>query len=260
MQTILIILTLLLLALPCQAQEMVSRLSVGTLGGGVAAATSKYCDTKSGYLICEDFEGESSCQSGSADSNCRNTWVQVVACANAIDYSSTPLANVNSAFLDETGAQSYCSSRTPSFGAQGSVYAYVRLKMGVISVADAGLSSILAFGNAAGSGDYCNLIIGSSGGVDYWGVYTNAGATLGVTSPNTDTEYHVWLEYVKNTSCSAYISTTATKPGAATVSDTDGVTDSDAYAFSINSQDGTNDVDAIYFDNILVDNEVIGSQ
>lgn len=47
MQTILIILTLLLLSLPCQAQEMVSRLNVGTLGGGVGGAN----DSCSGGLL-----------------------------------------------------------------------------------------------------------------------------------------------------------------------------------------------------------------
>jgi hypothetical protein len=49
MQTILIILTLLLLALPSQAQEMVARMNMSMMGSGVAAAG----------LTCTDGSGDS---------------------------------------------------------------------------------------------------------------------------------------------------------------------------------------------------------
>lgn len=221
--------------------------------GGVA---SKFCDTKTGYLLCEDFEGTSSCESGSSNSNCRNTWVAGSnACLNPPNYGyTTALSGVNSVFFDESSGSSLCSKNSPAFASVSNQYAYFTIKINELANFS-GTENVAPF--CIGSGRCCLRIAYNVDAVKF-GASGSADAFGNTTTPTQGTQYHIWLDYV-GTSCSLYVSTTGTKPASPEATAT--VTDIASTIVILQSSDTDGyDLDQILFDNILVDDASIGDQ
>lgn len=240
----------LFLVLPVHAQEYDYVAGVG------GVAVSKYCDTKSGYLICEDFEGASSCESGSDDSNCRNTWSAGTACAATVDYGYTTALDGTYSVLVDEGANGSACSKTITLDSINNVYAVARIKIGALSAVDAAGEEnvILAFSSQCavkvGYDEIGAVRFGSTvGSTDAWG------SSITVTQ---GTEYYVWMEYVRNTSCAVYVSANGTKPGSPEA--TQGATNFATTSFGFQTYDFAYDIDAMVIDNILVDDAAIGNQ
>lgn len=229
------------------------------LGGGGAAATAKFPCQDATHLgdgtavyKCEDFEGAASCESGSADSNCRNTWVALDACATAVDYSSTaaPLAGTNSALFAESATAGLCTKTIAFTG--DSAYVYARVKINTLSI-DSYSSAPIAIRTDTTS--VCGFLVKNTWGGTTFGVWAGEDipCSSGCLTPTQGQEYYVWLEYVKGTSCTVYVSETATKPANAQATDTTGIADTSANIVKLLSYDSTNDsIDDVLFDNIAV--------
>lgn len=256
---------LLLLLLCCAVQSHAGMNAY--IAGSVASVTSAkfpcqdatHLGDGTAVYKCEDFEGATSCESGSGDSNCRSTWVAVDACSTAVDYSSTasPLSGTNSALFNEASSGSACSKTVTYTG--DSTYVYARIKVGAFSI-DAYSGYPLAIRTDTTS--VCALLIKDIGEATTFGVWAgeDVACSSGCITPTQGQEYYVWLEYVKGTSCTAYVSTTATKPASSQATDTTGIPDTAANIVRIWSFDTTNDyIDETLFDNIAISASQLGT-
>jgi len=225
--------------------------------GAGGSAASNFCDTKSGYLICEDGEGSIDCDAGTAETNCRNTWTAYAACATEVNYAYTAgkLDGINSFYFDESSGGGACT-KTIAFASSATVSVYARVKINNLVNFDSAGEYVTFIKIGA---NRCNAIIGYDGSVGMkWGVYAAATATYGTAIPVQGTEYHVWLDQISDTSCAIYVSETATKPAATvSVSGYNGVMT--GVTIGINDSSGY-DLDQMVTDDILIDDAVLGDR
>jgi hypothetical protein len=217
---------------------------------------SNFCDTKTGYLLCEDMQGSTACVTD-GETVCRNTWTARGACAAAPDWTyATPLSGTNSFYVDENANASNCSFQV-AVASTSSVYAYYTFKYGTLSGIDNAGEQLSTF---CLDDTYCCAVIGWDGDSIQFGVKVGTTYNWGsTTTPTAGTQYHAWLEHVRNDSCSLYISANTTKPGSVEAQDATGTNFAvdlvyfDAYDFAY-------DIDALAIDNILIDDAVLGNQ
>lgn len=260
MRRIAFYLIVLLFAFPLHAQEYDY-----CAGAGGAAAPSTFCidathdKNNTAVVACEDFDNPAAnvyCLGTSGDQNCRLTWTNSTACAAEPDFTYTlaPLDGTNSVLFDEGVNGSGCTKAIDATSRSAS-YLYARLKINALTaVDDAGEQ----FG-IVNMGNRCALYVGWDGtSAVRFGAYNGTSVVWGTSITVTQgTEYHVWLEFVKNTSCEAYVSSTSTKPGSAEATHT--APNFDSASCSIGSYDFAYDIDAIVFDDVVFHTSALGS-
>lgn len=232
------LLIVLLLMEPIAAQEVLVAKKKG--GGGAP-----------GYLLSEDFESGTNTQ-----------WTKASGTANGVfNYATSPapLVGSYSLFLNETSGSLLVYRNTTNWTAVAATYAYAQVNFGAIgTVTSTDLRKVLTFRDA-GTSDICNAGLSTSGGTVYWAVQQVSRAFTSIT-PVVGTTYHVWLEYVEgagNGSCSLYVSTDASKPGSPSAARTGLTISTDAVRLTLGAF--LDEMDAIIFDKVRVDDQVIGS-
>ena len=220
--------------------------SVMVVGGGTPVAGGACA-----YEIQETFDGAVDC-GNSLDTNCIYTWAVG---ADSIRYNGTTTTLPDSGYyalannISGTGA-AYTSK---SISATGAVSIYGKIRITTLSMTSGDTFPIFGVTSSADASAFlCALgvnfdgtnynIVASSGGSDSVG---------GSVNMAINTTYRLWVDYVKNTSCKAYISTTDTKGDEQVVST--GVPNTDAAKFRFGSHDGgvDHDVDSIKWDRLL---------
>ncbi len=78
--------------------------------------------------------------------------------------------------------------------------------------------------------------------------------------PTQNTTYWVWVEFIKNTSCNVFVSTTATKPETATSTISTGVPNTDAARVYVQGQNltGSHDYSTLRYDRIKIKDSAWG--
>lgn len=164
--------------------------------------------------LCEDFDGLASCAT-SYSSTCRNTWTATVGDTDVIDFDNTaapaPLLGTYSLRMTSTGTTG--SKITAATGTNSALNLHMRVNLDTIPAPGSDLS-IVSINRSTGA-VVCSLGVDSATG--RFQVYTTTNTVHASLAPSADTTYYVWLEYVRNTSCVAYIATTSTKPESATI-------------------------------------------
>jgi hypothetical protein len=252
-------LLILLLLLPSLAWgEDYARMNPYVLGAGVSAAALHYCasstanQSTTGFL-CEDFQGDAECETGFT-SNCRSAWTVDAACAGDPNYQATGLAGTYSLNLTENAVSASCT-KYRTFSSSANAYAYFMIK--IAEIAD--MSGTEKQDVACLGATRCCLTVGYNTDNYYFGVDVSGTATYSTVTPSTTQVYHVWLEHLQATSCTAYISTTSTKP-VATVSATGANITVDRFWVGAYKWGGIYIVNDVTIDNIFVDDAAIGDQ
>lgn len=200
-------LIILLWASVASAQDY-AWMSVNLMGGaGTSSAFS--C----AYDLCETFNGASECASGYS-STCDNAWTVTKDAADTIDFDNTtaPAPLDGTYGLRMTSANTTGSNIKIGFVDADNAYAFFMVNLDAKGT-ETQYRCIAGFITDAGA-DVCWLCLNNAN-PGRWVVYNGTGFTPSPAStPSADTTYYVWLEHVKNTSCTAYISTNTTKPSA----------------------------------------------
>jgi hypothetical protein len=229
------------------------------MGGKAPTAAAKYCDGKS-VLACEDLEGSSSCYSGYS-SNCRSAVSDLSCPSGTIAFNSTPIEGTYSLLLTPN-TTNYCIIEY-AFTAFSPFYIAYVMKTPASFALDTYENSMIAIlYDSPGGSNLCNLAIYKDGaGNHYWSVTDGSGNTTGNVAITTATTYYHWLEYTKgagNGVCNLYVSANTTKPGSATVSVTNGTSNSNIGALVIGAMN--NHLSSLRVDNIQVNSSAIGNQ
>jgi len=239
-------LILLALASPAFSGEHLARLTPALLGGtAIASAGSP------SYLFADDFE------------NGNTQWTKSQGTANgnfAYATAPAPLAGSYSLLLDESLGNVLLYRNTTNWQAVEKTYAYAQVNIGAIgNVSTTTTRYVLVFRDASNN-DICSTGLRSNGDEIRWAVTASGASALTTIVPATATTYHVWLEYVEGSgdgSCSVFVATTGTKPGSASAARTGLNLTTDAVRIGVAAF--YNEVDAVIFDKVRVDNESIGS-
>jgi hypothetical protein len=226
--------------------------------GGASGGGTGFCSQQSNYLLCEDFEGSSSCYSGGS-SNCQNTWSQSSYTTVTANYTTSPAPLDGNYSLYTVGSGT--GSMTKTFTATSPVYSRHQFVAELLSLSsgssarffqiDDGAHTLCAAGISNVSGTYRLYVMNDS---------NNASGTT--TSISASIDYCIWLDFVagsSTSSCTAYIATAtgsreskscSSKPGTAEVALTN---QSESYnASRIQLLDFQGSVDQDIYDDILV--------
>jgi hypothetical protein len=240
-----------LMATPAEARMLL-------MNNGVPVVAGSYCDGKTGYVACEDFEGAVDCSSDETATNCRNTWTNSsYTTIPNFAYTAGKLDGTKSLYINEaTNGDTALSYLTVA--AQSNIYLFARWKAESITGfgADGDLVHLIGFGPE------CFLDAYRNAGTVYWSLYVDndASRTNAATSPAQGQEYYIWMEYNASQAngCRAYISTDGTKPA---VTINGGTTSSWTISeVSFRVRDWGPTVDQVTVDDILIDDAVIGNQ
>lgn len=250
-------LTLLCLLIFCGIAD--ARMLQG-VAGSAATSGSSYCDIKSGYLICEDFEDTSDsryCYGSSGDRNCRNEWTLAASCGGTYDFSYTtsPLEGTNSLYINESESGDVCGFAIDSTTRSAS-YAYFKFVPGVIDLASG--NSVSIYNQTA----RCDMIVGNNNDNVVFGIKTGNGTTYSSISAVQGTTYEAWLEFAQDTTngCKLYISSSGdgVKPAVSVQGDT--IDFPRTYVQWIAKNWSNNTVNQIKLDTLLIDDSPIGNQ
>lgn len=195
---------------------------IGKAGTGIKTLGGKdYNDGDAGfscsYDVCETFNGSTECASGYS-STCDNAWTVTKDAADTIDFdNSTSPAPLDGTYsLRMTSANTTGSNMKLGFADADNAYMFF-----IVNFDSKGTETqyrcIAGFVTDA-SADVCFFCLNNANPGQFV-TYNGTGFSSGVAA-SADTTYYIWLEHVKSTSCAAYISASATKPGSATVSTT----------------------------------------
>jgi len=265
----LILLILLIPSLCFGAEPLeIAWMNVPTIAGaGVAAASTAFCTdathdkNNNAVVFCEDFEGDQKCNAAAgAASKCRaeKHFVDSTTCSTepVYDY-GTALAGNYSVYFSESSNGGGCAKRIDS-NTRSSSYIYLRMKINTIT----GIDDAGEVQNIINIGGRCMMRVGWDGDSVQFSVYSDSeawGTTPGY--PTAGTEYHIWLEFVKNQAtngCQLFVNTTSAKPELPEAK-TAG-TNFDSTYVDITSYDFGYDIDDIVYDNILFNTSALGSQ
>jgi hypothetical protein len=224
MKKILIVI-LLLIAFPCQAQMLQA---ICGASGAVACTTATVCTnaTTDGcgntVLLCEDFDGASSCYT-SGPSNCWNTWTQGSGDANNFSYATSPAPLEGSYSLLITEPTSGYTALNKSFSASSTVNAYILFKPTIWEGNSAGVGGV-SFSNSTGATEYCSL---SKNANETLRLSNGTVTADGSTVLSTSHAYTIWVEYVAGSGSNGvsrvYLAVdSTTKPGSPEVEITNG--------------------------------------
>lgn len=191
-------------------------------------------------ILCEDFEGATSCYSGYS-SNCRNAWTSVTGTGADLDY-GTPLDGVYSANFPDTAENDKIQKTITSTATVG-------IYIGKINFSSFGPSA-----KNIVSGAYYTMQVNNVGNLS-----TN-GTTFTVNAMSTGTTYHIWGWYDKDGSQYACFDTTTTRPDPST-SNNCSYTATSANSSNVTSMLIQNDTSTMnfVFDDVLITTTEIGN-
>ena len=193
--------------------------SQGSVATSYQCTDATHDGANTAITLCEDFDGSASCADGYS-STCRNTWTVVLQDGDTIDFdnaaSPSPLLGTYSfrgTSVGTTSSYAYIATGTLS-----NAYLHARINFDSVDTSPEADYHFLRITRSDGGSLVCTAVIDNTTG--RFGVFASTYTFHESLQPSADTTYYIWLEHIKDTSCSLYVSTTPTKPETATVTKT----------------------------------------
>ena len=249
-------LLILLFALPAYAQqcsEQLARLSPAMMGSTPVAAgctDANPVGTCTGFLICQNFETATTGYDNS------ESWTEAPGSGGVIEAADTTATVIR-------GAQqlSIASGTASSYTRMnwGSTIQEFWLFMRVKVVTELNDDIPMAYVRNASESAIATLYARNNGTSMYFKWESGANGCNTATNLAEGTVYYLWLHVKNDGVYDMYVGTTETKPGAATCSGINGDTTGNYRILDLRSQhDGVAAI-TVMFDQVLVDNAIIGS-